>query len=103
MRRQWAPSTVLQYALRRLDRGAPGKGRTTPLALDRDLFRPRRRREHMRWLRTAARLAVVAFPRRQHLLHRLGHRQRRIEVLVLDDRRLVDLPDRKSTRLNSSH
>src|SRR3546814_4813969 len=47
----------------------------------------------MRWLRTAARLAVVAFPRRQHLLHRLGHRQRRIEVLVLDDRRLVDLPD----------
>src|SRR3546814_11600528 len=47
----------------------------------------------MRWLRTAARLAVVAFPPRQHLLHRLGHRQRRIEVLVLDDRRLVDLPD----------
>ena len=50
-------------------------------------------REYVCALRSSARLVVVALPRRQHLLHRLGHRQCCIEVLVLNDRRLIYLPD----------
>ena len=47
----------------------------------------------MRPLRSAARFVVVALLRRQHLLYSPGHRQCGIEVLVLDDRRLIDLPN----------
>lgn len=61
--------------------------------LDRCLALLSGNREHVARLRTTTRLVVVALPRRQLLLHQLGHHQRRIEVLVLDDRRLVDLPD----------
>ena len=44
-------------------------------------------------LRPAARLIVVAFFTRQLVLDRSRQYERRIQMLVLDNRRLIDLPD----------
>ena len=90
---QWAPSRGLQHALCRLDRGESAQGRAAALALGCCLIWLCWGREHVARLRSAARLVVVALPRRQLLLHQLRHHQRRIDMLVLDDRRLVHLPD----------
>jgi len=99
---QWARSRQLQPALLLFSRGKLAQGRAT--TLDGQHGTRLWQREHMRPLRSAAGFVVVALPRCELLLHQLGHHQRGIQMLVLDDRRLVHLPDlvdrrAKGTRL----